>query len=115
MGRILSNVALLFVVAAVCVAGTAGVFRGFLMEGADTKPGWMYVQSRNDMLRLVNLSGAKISYADGIPSSQRRDNPRDSLLSGAEVRVEAEQDKQGDWRARRVEILRLAPARRAGR
>jgi hypothetical protein len=83
------------------------------MEGADTKPGWMYVQSRNDFLRRVKVSGASVSYSREIPPELRQSNPKMSLWPGAEVRVLAEQDRQGNWRAQRIEILRLAPTRRA--
>lgn len=96
-------------------AATPGSFRGILIEGADTKPGWMYVQSRNDMLRLVKLSGAEVYYADEIPENLRHRRPADSLKAGAEVRVLAEEDGHGRWTAREVEILVLAPARRARR
>jgi hypothetical protein len=106
-----SIVFLMLVVVTAAFSGTPGSFRGFLMEGADTKPGWMYVQSRNDMLRLVKVSGAAVSYSDSIPVELRRANPRESLRPGAEVRVLAEQDRRGAWRAREIEILRLAPLR----
>ena len=106
-------VTLLLLVAASAVAGTPGSFRGILMEGANTKPGWMYVQSRNDVLRLVQVSGAAVCYSDDIPAELRNADPRQSLLSGAEVRVLAQQDGHGDWRAQEIEILRLATERRA--
>jgi hypothetical protein len=94
-------------------AGTPGSFRGVLRESADAKPGWMYVQSRNDMLRLVRVSGASVVYSEEIPESQRLVHPRDSLRPGAEVRVVAEPDNHGNWRAQEIEILRLAPAPQA--
>jgi hypothetical protein len=115
MYRAFGSVVVFLAIVTACLAGTAGSFRGFLIEGADTKPGWMYVQSRNDMLRLVKLSGATVSYSEDVPASQRHNNPRESLRAGAEVRVVAEQDKHGDWRAQQIEILRLAPTRRAGK
>ena len=96
-------------------AGTPGSFRGVLMESAPPKPGWMYVQSRNDMLRLVEVSQATVVYGEEIPTAHRRANPRESLRPGAEVRVMAEQDSHGDWRAQEIEILRLAAPRRAGK
>ncbi len=105
--------AFIVLICAASALGTPGSFRGVLVEGADTKPGWMYVQSRNDMLRLVLLSGAAVSYSDDIPDDQRLTDARQSLRPGAEVRVLAEQDKHGDWRAREVEILGLAPAQKA--
>ncbi len=96
-------------------AGTPGSFRGYVIEGAHTRPGWVYIQSRNDMLRLVNVAAATVSYGDEIPVRLRQAHPRDSLRSGAEVRVLAEQDRSGNWQAQEVEILRLPPTRRAQR
>jgi hypothetical protein len=95
------------------MAGTPGSFRGVLREGASTKPGWMYVEGYNDTLRLVKVSGASISYAEEVPEELRQPNPRESLQPGAEVRVLAELDRHGDWHAREIEIIHLAPARRA--
>ncbi len=94
-------------------AGTPGSFRGYLVEGAGIRPGWVYVQSRNDVLRLVNVASATVSYADEIPLRLRHSKPRESLRPGAEVRVLAEQDRSGNWRAQEIEILRLPPTRRA--
>jgi hypothetical protein len=95
------------------IAGTPGSFRGVLMEGADTKPGWMYVQSRNDFLRRVKITRASVSYGDEVPAGLRQANPRMSLRPGAEVRILAEQDSHGDWRAQKIEILRLSSLGRA--
>ncbi len=99
----------------ITLAATPGSFRGVLIEGADTKPGWMYVQSRNEMLRLVKLSGAEVYYAEEIPENLRQKSAADSLKPGAEVRVLAEDDGHGHWTAREIEILVLAPSRRARR
>ena len=99
--------------AAVAAAGTPGTFRGFLIEGAHTKHGWMYVQSRNDMLRLVRIRGAVVSYDDKVPVNQRLPHPADSLRPGAEVRVTAVDDGRGNWRAREIEILAPPPTREA--
>jgi len=105
----------LFVLVLPAFSGTPGSFRGILLEGANTRPGWMYVQSRNDVLRLVRISGAAVSYGDDIPPNLRHEDPRKSLHPGAEVRVLAEQDGHGDWRAKQIEILRLAPMHRANK
>ena len=75
----------------------------------------MYVQGRNDMLRLVKLRGADVYYGDDVPATLRRRNAAESLKPGAEVRVLAEEDGHGHWTATEVEILSLAPARRARR
>jgi hypothetical protein len=80
-----------------------------LVESASPTPGWIYIQSRNDMLRRVSVSAAKVFYAEEIPENQRRVQPSRCLRAGAEVRVMAEQDEHGDWRAQQIEILRLPP------
>jgi hypothetical protein len=97
----------------VAFAGTPGSFRGILIEGADTKPGWMYVQSRNAMLRLVQVKNAQVYYGEEIPQHLRRPDPAESLRPGAEVRITADDVGHGHWRAREIEILNLAPVRRA--
>jgi hypothetical protein len=73
----------------------------------------MYVEGYNDTLRLVKVTGANVSYAEEIPAELRQANPKESLQPGAEVRVLAELGRHGDWQAREIEILRLAPGRRA--
>jgi hypothetical protein len=103
----------LLLLAGWALGGTPGSFRGVLLEGANTKPGWMYVQSRNDMLRLVQVRGAQVWYGEEIPQKLRQTDASASLQSGAEVRVLAEEDGHGHWRAREIEILRLRPTRRA--
>jgi len=94
-------------------AGTLGSFRGVLIESGNPKPGWVYVQSRNNMLRLVKVTAATVVYSDDVPENQRRGQPGTSLRPGAEVRVMAEQDDDGAWQAKKIEILRLAPTRSA--
>jgi hypothetical protein len=42
-----------------------------------------------------------------VPPSQRRKCGPECLEEGQEIRVTADQDRAGEWRARRVEILRL--------
>lgn len=91
------------------VAGTPGTFRGILGEVADRSPGWMYVRGHNDMLRVVDVSQAEVSYDDAIPPIRRDKDPATALQPGAEVRVTAEQDERGDWRATEIEILKLSP------
>ena len=88
-------------------AGTPGIFRGTLMHSADGKPGWVYIQSRNGSMRRVEITHAQVTYANTVPARERAKKP--SALQGAEVRVTAEQDGQGEWRARQIEILKLPP------
>jgi hypothetical protein len=91
----------------IAFAGTPGTFRGILYPGRNTKPGWVYIVGRNDTLRLVHIANASIVYAEEFPQRLRRANPAKALRPGADVRVTAEQDKKGNWRAREVEIISL--------
>ena len=93
---------------------TIGSFRGKIVTApaGQTRDGWVFVQSPNGRMRLVDVRRAEFAFdddfhapADLIPSAKL-------LLQGAEVRVVGEQ-QDGDWRAARVEIIRLAAATRA--
>jgi hypothetical protein len=97
-------------------AGTPGTFRGKIIQAPPGKEhqGWLYVQGRNKLLRRVAVENAAVVYSDGVPSSQREKVPAHALVEGAEVRVTAEQDESGEWRALRIEILK-PPARSASR
>lgn len=98
---------------------TLGIFRGKLVEppAQQGREGWIFVQSPKGMLRQVEISRARIVYADDVPVVGRAHSPRGDLLPGVEVLVTAEQDSTGEWRATEVEILSLRsqPATRAGR
>jgi hypothetical protein len=95
-------------------AGTPGSFRGILYHGTDTKPGWWYVVGRNDSLRLVYIGKAvAVIYADEVPQQDRRAVPAQSITPGAEVRITAEQDDHGAWRATEVEILSVKGGRKS--
>jgi hypothetical protein len=94
--------------ATAALAGTPGTFRGIMYPGRDTKPGWVYIVGRNDALRLVHIADAVVSYADEFPQRSRRALPAKDLKPGAEVRVTAEQDSDGEWRASEVEIISAA-------
>jgi hypothetical protein len=92
-------------------AGVPGSFRGTVREGADIKPGWIYVEALNGNLRLVDVRGAAIHYEDvdegddtAPPRVPGRRKPQ--LKSGTEVRVTAEQDRRGYWHASEVEVIR---------
>ena len=104
---------LLIVLISTSLWATPGSFRGVLREGANVQPGWMYVESANEMLRLVRVRGAQVSYAESVPQQLRRPNPARSLKTGAEVRVLADEDGRGHWRARQIEILRLPAGQQA--
>ncbi len=78
-----------------------------LYRGTQTKAGWWYVVGKNDSLRLVYTGQASVVYGEEIPQEDRKAQPKRSLVPGAEVRVTAEQDGKGVWRATEVEILSL--------
>ena len=88
-------------------ADTPGTFRGVVIHGPDMTPGWMYMKSTNGQVRRVGISRAQVVYSDTIPAGERQKMPALSIGSGAEVRVTAQQDKNGEWRATRIEILSL--------
>jgi len=96
---------LAFVVAA--NAGTPGFFQGQVYREQNVSPGWIYVQARNGMLRKVEVSRARVAYAASVPVADRASDPKRDLIQGTEVQVTAEQDGNGEWRASRVEIIRI--------
>lgn len=69
--------------------------------------GWIFVEGRNQMLRRVEVAHAEIVYGEEVPASNQRHNCNsDCLVKGQEVRITAHQDESGEWRAKRVEILK---------
>lgn len=91
-----------------------GMFQGTVVSAPPSvihKPGWIFVQGRNHMLRRVEVAHAQIAFGDNVPASQRHNCDFRCLEVGQEVRIVAEQDGQGEWRAKRVEILRLVTNR----
>jgi hypothetical protein len=87
-------------------AGTPGEFRGVVGEVADRGPNWIYVEGRNGMIRIVEISSAKVTYDSNFPQSRRRKVAANSLARGAEVRVTAELEDGGNWHASEIEIIR---------
>jgi hypothetical protein len=63
------------------------------------------------MLRRVEVAHARIEFSSGVPAAQRRNCRMECLEVGQEIRVTANQDKAGEWRAERVEILHLTTSR----
>ena len=109
-----------FLVAAVLVgfllplsAEISGTFRGVIVHApaGEATHGWIYVEGRNGNLRRAEVSHAQILYAHSVPLSLRAKNPARGLKEGVEVRVTASQDGDGEWRASRVEILKVRPVR----
>jgi hypothetical protein len=88
-----------------------GIFQGKVVNPPADQPvrrGWIFVQGGNRLLRRVEISKAIITFGQQVPSSQRRKCGPECLEPGQEIRVIANQGSDGEWRARRVEILRLA-------
>src|SRR5215469_15481443 len=96
--------------------GTEGVFQGVVVDPPSSQPpspGWIYVEGGNHLLRKVEVTHAEIVFGAQVPAREKRKCGPECLAAGQEVRVTAEQDESGEWRAKRVEILRL-PERRSG-
>ena len=87
-----------------------GTFRGKIADPPANVPavkGWIFVEGRNQMLRRVEVAHAEIIYGEEVPISNKRHNCNsDCLIKGQEVRITAHQDASGEWRAKRVEILK---------
>ncbi len=88
-------------------AATPGTFRGVVILGPDHEPGWIMVQGANGQMRRVRINEAQVVYAESVPSKDRQQKPELSIVHGTEVRVTADQDENGEWRAHKVEILKL--------
>jgi hypothetical protein len=87
-----------------------GTFRGKVIDppaNAPAVPGWIFVQGQNRMLRRVEVAHAVVVFGDEVPARQRHKCDSQCLSAGQEVRVTARQDLLGEWRAKRVEILRF--------
>ena len=88
-----------------------GTFTGKIADPPASEPavkGWIFVEGRNQMLRRVEVAHAEIVYGDEVPTSSQRHNCNsDCLVKGQEVRITAHQDASGEWRAKRVEILKV--------
>lgn len=99
----------------VAQAGTPGSFRGKVVdEGEGSQAaGWLYVQGRDGGIRRVDISHATIAYDEAVPAEQRKAAAHEQLTTGAEVRVTAEQDSNGEWHASRVDILKPPPSQSA--
>lgn len=86
-------------------AGTSGEFRGTIVAGPEHSDAWVYVLGRNHSIRRVYVSGARVRYDQDAPQAIRKNPIPKSLPVGTLVRVTAEQDAAGEWRATEIEIL----------
>ena len=96
----LGSIVLLFV--SVAFAGSPGTFLGTMVTSGEDH--WIYVRSRNGTLRHVDISSAQVTYEPAVPRERRKDPAVRALEPGVEIRVTAEQDSNGEWRASQVEI-----------
>lgn len=97
----------LFLIATFAWADTPGTFRGVVIHGPEVTPGWIYLKSANGQVRRVALGRARVVYSDTVPATERQKTAVNSISTGTEVRVTAQQDKSGEWRATKIEILSL--------
>jgi hypothetical protein len=111
---------LAFLLVAVLIGGVpllkgevSGTFRGIIVHApkGEATQGWIYVAGRNGNLRRAEVSHAQVLYASSVPLRLRAKDPERGLKEGAEVRVTASQDGDGEWRASRVEILKVQSER----
>jgi hypothetical protein len=101
--------ALLLFVSAFAADGT---FQGTVVDaprGQAARPGWIFVEGHNHLLRRVDVSHAVIVLAAGVVPTLRGKCDWECISAGQEIKVTAGQDASGEWRAKRVEILRMAP------
>jgi hypothetical protein len=87
---------------------TDGTFLGTIVSPPGKEPaaqGWIFVQGRNRLVRRVDVTHATIVSLEKTSSEQGKKCGIECLAIGQEVRVTAEQDVVGEWRAKRVEIL----------
>lgn len=110
MLRRVTAVLFLFISLNLPLWGVDGTFEGRVIDPPPTQPlrqGWIYVQGRNNLLRRVEVSHAQIVFGRNVPVSQRHKCTMECLSAGQEILVTAEQGRDGEWRAKRVEILKL--------
>src|SRR5436305_11129699 len=96
------------------LSATDGMFQGKVVDPPANQPatsGWIYVEGRNHALRRVDVSHAAIVFGSEVPIDQRRKCGTECLIPGQEIRVFAEQDSSGEWRAKKIEILKLVTRR----
>jgi len=91
-----------------------GSFRGKIVSApaGQARTGWVFVQGPNGSLRLVDIRKAEFAFDEDFHPPAELSPSAKLLLQGAEVRVVGEQS-DGEWRAIRVEIIRLAASTRA--
>jgi hypothetical protein len=93
---------------------TKGIFQGRVVEGTKKEAGrYIYVAGRGGYMRRVNIQRCRVMFGADVPPSQRVTSASESLKDSAEVRVTAEQGKDGEWTATEIVILKLPEVDRA--
>src|SRR6266702_6456778 len=95
-------------------AGAQGTFRGEVVRPprGERSAGLLYLMGRDCNVRRVILARAAVVYDSGVPSEDRMQSARKSLVPGTEVRVTALVDsKSGEWTASRIEVISHHSAR----
>ena len=103
---VFSVLVLLVVVPLAMWSGASGSFAGTVVTGPEQSDTWVYVQGHNHRVRRVYVSGAKIAYDADVPVAQRQNPVPKAFLPGMRIRVTAEQDDAGEWRATEIETLK---------
>jgi len=88
-----------------------GTFQGKVIDppaNEQVRHGWIFIQGPNRSLRRVEVTHAVVTLGPEVAHSGKRKCDWECLAVGQEIRVTAGQDAAGEWRAKRVEILRLA-------
>jgi hypothetical protein len=104
--KVLLTTVLALLLSVAAFAGTPGEFRGTVVNGPEKSGEWVYVEGYNHSVRRVDVREARIHYDSDVPPSERQNPVPKSLAVGTQVRVTAEQDDAGEWRATEVEILK---------
>ena len=79
-----------------------------MVEGTKREAGrYIYVAGRGGFMRRVNIQKCRVRFGADVPPSQRVASASESLKDSAEVRVIAEQGKDGEWMASDIVILKL--------
>src|SRR3954471_12978499 len=102
---------LTFVLFAASALAADGSFTGQVVNGPnqDANKNWVYVQGPRGPVRRVDVSTAKVRFGAAVGKKDRDTNPEDAVREGAQVRVTASQDGDGEWKASSVEVVKAAP------
>jgi hypothetical protein len=100
----------LFSLSALSLAAN-GSFTGQVVNGPnlDANKKWVYVQGPRGPVRRVDVSAAKVRFGASVSKRDRDAKPDDAIREGAQVRVTASQDGDGEWKASAVEIVKAPP------